>query len=156
MLQWTFLGLLLVHDWLDDNTGVGHKHWVANITFYGRPEWQLRTLFFALWFLLSIFFSSPNLSHCILDVCHTCTHGVALVRIRCRSETSCTQFAENTGCKKSPKICNLGTITQLCWAISSQLRHILTIGKKYLLNSNTSPTCPYNMVNFNLLAAEIV
>jgi len=46
MLQWTFLGLLLVHDWLDDNTGVGHKHWVANITFYGRPEWQLRTLFF--------------------------------------------------------------------------------------------------------------
>jgi len=34
MLQWTFLGLLLVHDWLDDNTGLGHKHWVANVTFY--------------------------------------------------------------------------------------------------------------------------
>jgi len=28
--------------------------------------------------------------------------------------------------------------------------------KKYLLNSNTCPTCPYNMVNFGLLAAEIV
>jgi len=27
------------------------------------------------------FFSSPNLSHRILDVCHTSTHGVALVRI---------------------------------------------------------------------------
>jgi len=26
---------------------------------------------------------------------------------------------------------------------------------KYLLNSNTSTTCPYNMVNFGLLAAEI-
>ena len=27
------------------------------------------------------FFSSPNLSHCRLDVCHTSTHGVALVQI---------------------------------------------------------------------------
>ena len=34
----------------------------------------------ALWFLLlSSFFSSPNLSRRRLDVCHTCTHGVALV-----------------------------------------------------------------------------
>ena len=28
--------------------------------------------------------------------------------------------------------------------------------RKKLLNSDTSPTCPYNMVNFGLLAAEIV
>ena len=27
--------------------------------------------------------------------------------------------------------------------------------KKKLLNSNVSPTCPHNMVNFDLLAAEI-
>jgi len=27
--------------------------------------------------------------------------------------------------------------------------------KKNLLNSNISPTCPYNMVNFGLLVAEI-
>ena len=34
-------------------------------------------------YLLSSFFflSSPNLSRCIMDVCHTSTHGVALVRI---------------------------------------------------------------------------
>jgi len=32
-------------------------------------------------FLLSIFFSSPNLSSRRLDVYHTLTHGVALVRI---------------------------------------------------------------------------
>jgi len=40
-------------------------------------------IFFALWFLLlSIFlFSSPNLSRCRLVICHTCTHGVASVRI---------------------------------------------------------------------------
>jgi len=37
---------------------------------------------FARWFLLSIFFfSSPNLSGRRLDVCHTSTHSVALVRI---------------------------------------------------------------------------
>jgi len=35
---------------------------------------------FALWFLLS-FFSSPNFSDRRLDVYHTSTHGVALVRI---------------------------------------------------------------------------
>ena len=45
-------------------------------------------------------------------------------------------------------------IAQLCRAISSQLRHISTIGKN-LLNSNIFPRCPYNMVNFGPLAAEI-
>jgi len=34
------------------------------------------------------------------------------------------------------------------------LRHVSTIGKK-LLNSNTSSTCPHNMVNFGPLTAEI-
>jgi len=37
---------------------------------------------FVLWFLSFFFFySSPNLSGCRLDVYHTSTHGVALVRI---------------------------------------------------------------------------
>ena len=39
---------------------------------------------FMLWFVLSSFFfflSSPNLSRRRLDVCHTTTHGVALVQI---------------------------------------------------------------------------
>jgi len=57
--------------------------------------------------------------------------------------------------QKSPKNRYLGTITQLCQAISSQLRHVSTIGKK-LLSSNISSTCPQNMVNFGTLAAEIV
>ena len=47
------------------------------------------------------------------------------------------------------------TIVQLCQAISSQLRHVLTIGKKNLLNSNVSSTCSHNMANFGPLAAEI-
>jgi len=36
-----------------------------------------------------------------------------------------------------------------------RLRQVSTIGKN-LLNSNISPTCPYNMVMFGPLAAEIV
>jgi len=66
----------------------------------------------------------------------------------------CTQLAGNAGPIKSPKIRQLGTIPQLCRAISSQLRHVSTIGKN-LLNSNVSPICPYNKVNFGPLAAEI-
>jgi len=46
------------------------------------------------------------------------------------------------------------TIGQLCRAISSQLRHISTIGKN-LLSSNIFSTCPHNMANFGPLAAEI-
>jgi len=53
------------------------------------------------------------------------------------------------------KSCHLGTIAQLCWAISSQLRHVSTIGKK-LLSSNMSSRWCHNLVNFSLLAAEIV
>jgi len=48
----------------------------------------------------------------------------------------------------------MGTIAQLCRAISSQLRHYRQSEKK-LLSSNMSSTCPHNMVNFGLLAAEI-
>jgi len=49
--------------------------------------------------------------------------------LRCRSETCCMRLAANTGRKISAKICHLGAIAQLCRAISSQLRHISTIGK---------------------------
>jgi len=49
---------------------------------------------------------------------------------------------------------HFGTIGQICRAVSSQLRHVSTIGKN-LLNIDTSSTCPHNMVNFGLLTAEI-
>ena len=49
---------------------------------------------------------------------------------------------------------HLGTILQLCRAISSQLRHVSQL-EKNLLRSNISSTCPDNMVNFGSLAAEI-
>jgi len=52
--------------------------------------------------------------------------------------------------QKSPKMRHLGTMVQLCRTISSQRRHLSTIGQK-LLNSNNSCTCPDNTVNIGRL-----
>jgi len=99
-----------------------------------------------------LLFSSPNLSSRRLDFYHTLTLGVALVRIynaglkRAARDSLKIQDAKNR---------HLGTIELLCRAISLQLRHISTIGKKNLLSSIISSTCPHNMVNFSPLAAEI-
>jgi len=105
-------------------------------------------IFLSCFFYLSLFFSLLNLNRRRLDA-----------NLECRTETCCTWLAGNAGPKKLPKMRHLGTIAvaQLYRAISSQLRHISTIGKKtcYLLNSNMSSRCPHNLVNFGLLAAEI-
>ena len=63
----------------------------------------------------------------------------------CRSETCCTQIAGNTGHKKSPS----GHHRTTLWAISLQLRHILTI-KKNFSNSNI-----YHMSDYGPLTAEV-
>jgi len=72
--------------------------------------------------LLSFFYSSPNLSG------HRLCGPSA--NLECRSEMCCTWLAGNAGPQKSPKIRHLGTIAQLYRAISLQLRHVSTIGKK--------------------------
>jgi len=46
------------------------------------------------------------------------------------SEMCGTRLAENAGPQKVAKNRHLGTIAQLCRAISSQPRHVSTIGKK--------------------------
>ena len=48
----------------------------------------------------------------------------------CRSETCCTRLTGNAGRKKLPKSRHLCTIVQICRDMSSQLRHVSTIGKK--------------------------
>ena len=89
----------------------------------GRPLY-FHPVSFLLFFYL---FSLPNLSGGRLDVYHTSAHGVALVRIwnaglKCAARGSLQiQDAKNR---------YLGTIAQLCWAISSQLKRLSTIGKK--------------------------
>jgi len=92
-----------------------------------------------------------------LDVCHTSTHGVALVRINleCMSEMCCMWLAGNAGPKKSPKNAPSGhhrtTLPDDIFATKA----CIDSGKN-LLNSNTSSTYPDNIqVNFGLLAAKI-
>ena len=112
---------------------------------------------FALWFLLSssfYLFSSPNFSRRRLDVYHTSTWCGLSANLRCRSEMCCAWLAVNTGHKISPKILHLRTIAQICRAVSSQRRHLSTIGKKlvkqqYLLHMSSQ----YG--NFGPLTAEI-
>jgi len=98
----------------------------------------MRTLYFALWFLsFFFFFSSPNLGRRRLDAYHTSTHGVALVRI----QNAGLKFAARGSLEmQDPKNRHLGTIAQLCWAISSQIRHVSTIGKKLVKQPITPVT----------------
>jgi len=54
----------------------------------------------------------------------------------------CAQLAGNTGRKNDTKNRHLHTIAQLCRAVSLQLRHVSTIGKKivkqqYVLHMST-------------------
>ena len=67
-----------------------------------------------------------------------------------------TRLAENTGRKKSPKIA-IWALSQSRNFVGQYLRNegMYRQSEKNLLNSNISRTCPYNMVNFGLLAAEI-
>jgi len=64
---------------------------------------------------------------------------------------ACWKYRTQKLSKKSPSGRHPTTLS----AISLQLRHILTIVKK-LLSSNIFSICPYNMVNFGILMAEIV
>jgi len=102
-------------------------------------------------FFFFFFFSSPNLSRRGLDVCHTSTDGVALVRISDAGLKPAVHGSLKTGRKKVVKNRHLGNIAQLCRAISACIDN----RKKNLLSSNMSSTCSLNMVNFGPLAAEI-
>jgi len=116
VLSLSNVGVLWPNGWMDpDETWHG-----------GRPRTRPQCV---RWGLSSPFQkgAQPPPSGRILDVYHTSTHGVALVRIK-NAGLKCAargllkiQDARNR---------HLGTIAQLSLAISSQLRHISTIGKK--------------------------
>ena len=84
---------------------------------------------FAMRFRSSFF---PSLISAVADWMSTILpHMVCLsANLECISEMCCTRLAENTGRKNDAKNRHLGTIAQLCRAVSSQLRHVSTIGKK--------------------------
>jgi len=64
------------------------------------------------------------------------------------------RLAESIGRKKVAKNRHLGIIAQVCRPISSQLRHVSTIGKKFIKQQYVLHMS-HNMVNFGPLAAEI-
>jgi len=95
---------------------------------------------FALWFLSFFFCLMSAAADWMSAILHTWC-GLS-ANIRCRSETCCTRLAENTGRKKVAKNRHLGTIPQLCRAISSQIRHVSTIGKKHVKQQYVLHTSP--------------
>ena len=104
---------------------------------------------FILSFILLSFFSSPNLSGRRLDVCHTSTHGVALVRIwdagLKRAERGSLEM-QNAKNRQKVSIC-----TPLDNFVGLYLRNQGTYrqSEKKLLSSNVSARRPHNMVNFS-------
>ena len=62
----------------------------------------------------------------------------------------CTRLAANTGRKKSPSRHHDTTLSGHIFATKACIDN-----RKNLLSSNTSSTCPGNMVNFGPLTAEI-
>jgi len=136
------IGLILAKPVLSiGNRSVRTEIELVMVALWNRTDHYIFILWFS--FYLSIFFSSPNLT------CIAAAHWMSTkspysqtwcgpsANLECRSETCCARLAENAGPKKSPKFGHLCAIAQLCRAISSQLRHVSTIGKlvkqQYLL-----------------------
>jgi len=70
-----------------------------------------------------------------------CTWCGLIANLECRSEMCCTRLAGNTGRKNDAKNRHLRTIAQLCLAVSSQLKHVSTIGKN-CYTAISSPDVP--------------
>jgi len=73
--------------------------------------------------------------------------------LECKSEMCCARLAGNAGPKKIAKKPPPGhrrtTFSGHIFVTKER------IDNRKKINSNVSPTCPHNMVNFGLLAAEI-
>jgi len=96
---------------------------------WNRADHYILPYGFFFYLLLSFFSSSPNLSRRRLDVYHTSTHDVALARICDAGLKRAARGSLKIQDAKSRRKRHLGTIAQLC-RDSSQLRYLLTIGKK--------------------------
>ena len=115
--------------------------WTTNVvcSYCGRPVGQV-IIFCSCGFYISpffFFFSWPILSGHRLDAYHTSTHDVVLVQIQ-NAGLKCVACGslEIQDAKKSP----VWHMAQLCRAISSELRHASTIGKKIVKQQYLLPT----------------
>ena len=94
--------------------------------YYGRPREYFHPV--VSFYLLSFFF--PRLISAATHCMSTILPHMVCANLQCMFDMCCTWLAETTGSKKSPKIRHLGTIAQIRRAISSQVRHVSTIGNK--------------------------
>ena len=115
----------------------GRSH-LACSHFLWSPYVIGQTITFSSCFFLSsffFFFSLPNLSDRRLNVYHrpTLAHGVAQCEFRMQVWNALHAAHWKHRTQKVAKNRQLDTIAQLCRAISSQLRHVSTIGKKLVM-----------------------
>jgi len=118
---------------------------------------RCRLYIFALWFLLSFFFFFPRL---ISAVAHWMSAILAhMMWPYCEFRTQVWnvlhaarwKYTPQKIAKNSPSGCHRTTLSSYIFATKARIDN----RKKNLLSSNISSTCPHNMVNFDLLAAEI-
>jgi len=115
----------------------------------GRPSrWSLAHILVLSFFFF--FFPAQRSEIGCLPYFHTWC-GLS-ANLECRFEMCCTRLAENTGCKKSPSGYHCTTLSGYIFATKARIDN----RKINVLSSNISSTCPHNMVNFGLLAAETV
>jgi len=115
----------------------------------------MRTLYFCPVFSSFFFFSSLNPGRRTLDVYHTSTHGVALVRtyntgLKCTARGS-LKYRTQKVAKISPSGHHHTTLWGYIFATKARIDN-----RKKLLNSSASWTCHRNRANFGPLTAEIV
>jgi len=103
-----------------------------------RPPYGIgqAIIFFPCGFYLLLFFLAYS-QRSEMDIYHTSRHHVALLRIQNAGLKCAARGSLEIEDAKNRHLC---TIAQLCRAVSSQLRHISTTGKKNLLKSNMSST----------------
>jgi len=100
-------------------------HLLMNMWLYYAIIFLPCGFFFLLSFFFFLAYSQPSQIGCLPYFRTWCGLGANL---GCRSKMCCTCLPGNTWCKNHQKF----VIARLCWAVSSQLRHVLTIGKKIL------------------------
>ena len=94
--------------------------------------------FFLSIYLLSVFFSSPNLSDLALDVYHTSTHGVAVMQVWNERHVARRKCRTQKGCQKSPSGHHRTTLSGYIFATKARIDNRKKIVKRqYVLQ--TSP-----------------
>jgi len=113
--------------------------------YYVSVLWFLLLLLILLILFFFFFFLFPRLISAVTDWMSTIAYfftwcGLS-ANLECRAEMCCMPLAGNTGRKNDAKNRHLLTTAQVCWAVSSQLRHVSTIEKNFF-NINISPHVP--------------